>query len=325
MTPTTPALDPADLEALRGPLTGYCYRMLGSAADTDDAVQETLFRALRALDTFDPTRARLTTWVHRIATNVCLDQLRAAPRRMLFAAAPDSDGQLGEPLPAEHWIEPMPGRRLQLGLDPAAHAVHRDAVRLAVLAAFQWLPPRQRATLILRDVLAFSAAETAAILDTTVASVTSALQRARATIGAHRFEQVDAADPRDPTQQALVQRYVDAFEAHDVTALTAVLRDDARLSMPPFAWQVIGGERIAATITSTPDCAADRLVPTDVNGGPGLGQYRPDAKGVLRPFALVSLDLAGDRVAGITTFLDCTHRFGEFGLPELLERSGTDR
>ncbi len=310
------------IEALRTPLTRYCYRLLGSAADTDDAVQETLIRASRHAVRYDPARARLTTWVHRIATNVCIDMLRGAKRRALvmdLRSAADG-GELGPPLPPERWIEPMPDRRLFGTDEPEAAALERETVRLAFIALLQRLAPRQRAVLILRDILGFSARETAEILDATVPAVNSALQRARATLNADRPEVSDALDPGDAEQRELLRRYVTAFESHDVTAMTALLREDAVASMPPFAWLLHGGDRIAALIASSDSCAGARLVPTSLNGAPGFGQYRPDVEGLLRPFALVLVEPRGGRIARITTFLDTTGRFKEFGLPELLDR-----
>lgn len=310
-----------DLETLRAPLTGYCYRMLGAAADTDDAVQETLIRAARKLDTFDPTRARLTTWVHRIATNVCIDMLRGASRRALatdMGPAVESP-DMGMPQPPDRFVEPMPDHRLFGGVDPGKAVVDRESVRLAFIAALQRLSPKQRATLVLRDVLAFSAQETADILDSTVTSVNSALQRGRAELDANRPEPAEVLDPSDPKQRQLVRRYVAAFESHDVAALTTLLREDAISSMPPFAWWLSGASRIAAIMTASDACHRDRLIPTVINGSPGFGQYRPDSDDVLRPFALIALELRQDRIAHIITFLGTDSRFPEFGLPETLE------
>lgn len=309
-----------ELEALRIPLTGYCYRLLGSAADTDDAVQETLIRAADRADRFDPGRARLTTWVHQIATNVCLDMLRGARRRALaMDLGPAADGTgLGVPLSADHWVDPMPDARLFATVDPAELVVERETVRLAFIALLQRLPPRQRAVLVLRDVLAFSARESAEILGTSVAAVNSALQRARTTLADARPEPAEVLDPDDRAQQELLRRYVAAFESHDVEEMTAVLRDDAVTSMPPFAWWLRGGATIATLATSSEACAADRLAPTAINGAPGFGQYRPGADGVLRPFALLLVEVRQMRVAQTVTFLGTADRFAEFGLPDEL-------
>ncbi|GAA5123895.1 RNA polymerase subunit sigma-70 [Pseudonocardia adelaidensis] len=311
-----------DLEALRVPLTGFCYRMLGSAADTDDAVQETLARAYRHLASFDPARGRLSTWVYRIAGNVCIDMLRGARRRALAVdmGPAAENGDLGAPLPAFRFVEPMPDARLFGVTDPAEQVVGRETVRLAFLAALQRLSPRQRAALVLREVLAFSAQETAEILESTPASVNSAVQRARATLAADPPEPADVLDPHDAQQRELLDRYVAAFQAHDVDALARLLREDAASSMPPFAWWLSGASRIAAAMAASDACAGDRLVPTAINGSPGFGQYRPGPDGALRPFALILLELRGGRVAHIVTFLGTAGRFTEFGLPERLPR-----
>lgn len=307
-----------DLEAHRGPLTGYCYRMLGSVADTDDAVQETLVRALRHLSSYDEERARLTTWLHRIATNICIDMLRAAQRRALsMDLGPASDfGDLGTPLSPDLFVEPMPDSRLFGVSDPADRVIDRESVRLAFIAALQRLAPRQRAALVLRDVLAFSAKETAEILETTPASVNSALQRARATLAADPPARSDAFDAENAQQRDLLDRYVLAFESHDLDLLTRLLHEDVISSMPPFAWWVIGADRIATAMTASEACTDDRLIPTIINGSPGFGQYRPDEHGVLRPFAVTLVELRHNRVSHICTFLGSGTRFAEFGLPE---------
>ncbi|TDC50797.1 sigma-70 family RNA polymerase sigma factor [Actinomadura sp. KC345] len=309
------------LEALRVPLTGYCYRLLGSAADTDDAVQETLIRAAARRDQYDPGRARLSTWVHRIATNVCVDMLRAAKRRALVmdvGAAAAQSPDLGAPLPPEAWVEPMPDSRLTEGRDLGEVVLGRESVRLAFVAALQHLAPRQRAVLVLRDVLVFTAQETAEILGTTVPAVNSALRRARASLDAHRPDPSDLYDPEDAGQRDLLRRYVTAFESHDVAGLTAVIREDAVASMPPFPWRLEGGQAIAAAIGTSDSCAGARLVPCRINGAPGFGQYRPGDDGVLRPFALVSVDMRDERITRLVTFLGTRHRFAEFGLPASL-------
>lgn len=309
----------AELEALRRPLTAYAYRMMGASSESDDAAQETILRAHRHLDRFDPGRGSLRTWVFRIATNVCLDLLRGTARRALsMDLGPASAGcPLGPPRRADHFVEPMPGSRLLSAADPAELVVERETVRLAFVAALQHLPPRQRATLILRDVLRFSAAETAVLLQTSPAAVNSALIRARETLDRHRPSPADPFDPADAEQRALLERYVAAFEAHDVDALTAVLRDDATTSMPPFAWWVRGGARIAGLVAQG-GCAGARLVPTVINGSAGFGQYRPAGDGSVRPFALVLVELRDGRVADSVTFLGSGDRFAEFGLPDLL-------
>ena len=311
-----------DLEALRVPLTGYCYRLLGSSADTDDAVQETLIRAWSKRDRYDPDRAGLGTWVHRIATNVCIDTLRVSKRRALTVDVGSTVSQgadLGAPLPSDTWLEPMPDSRLIAAQDPAEVVLQRESVRLAFVGALQHLAPRQRAVLVLRDVLAFTAQETAEILDATVPSVNSALQRARASLERDRPDPFDIDDPEDAGQRDLLRRYVAAFEAHDIAGLKAVLREDAVASMPPFAWRLAGAGTIAEITGASDSCAGARLVPCRINGAQGFGQYRPGEDNVLRPFALVAIEIRDGRIARIVTFLGTQHRFREFGLPDSLQ------
>ncbi|NNG96643.1 RNA polymerase subunit sigma-70 [Gordonia araii] len=308
------------LESLRIPLTGYCYRMLGGAGETEDAVQETLLRAFRQFDSYDADRARLTTWIHRIAHNVCVDILRSAQRR----ASPMDLSVLGEgasanafddPVPPGTFVDPMPSARLLTGSDPAARVVAKESIRLAFVAALQTLTPRQRAVLILRDVLAFSALETAQILDVSTASVNSALQRARAELAA---TSTSSRGLSDEEIASLADRYARAFETHDVDGLIAVLHEDATTSMPPFRWWLRGGVTIATLMGRSEACAHDRLIGIDVNGQPGFGQFRPDDDGVLRPFALIALEFRDGRIGHSTTFFGTEARFAEFGLPDQL-------
>jgi RNA polymerase sigma-70 factor (ECF subfamily) len=310
-----------DLEALRVPLAGFCYRLLGSSADTDDAVQETLIRASTRRDQYDPGRGRLSTWVHAIATNVCLDMLRSAKRRALvvdLAQATGEGEELGAPLAAGVWLDPMPDSRLIATRDPGEVVLERESVRLAFVAALQYLPPRQRAVLVLRDVLAFTAQETAEILGTTAGSVNSALQRARALLRSRRPDPSALGDLAGAGQRDLLRRYVTAFEAHDVEGLKAILRADAVASMPPFAWRLAGGEAIARAVGASDFCAGARLVPCRMNGAWGFGQYRPGDDGLLRPFALVAVEIGGGKVSRLVTFLGTEPRFAEFGLPDTL-------
>ncbi|TDD46533.1 sigma-70 family RNA polymerase sigma factor [Nonomuraea terrae] len=311
------------LESLRGPLTGYCYRILGSSSEVDDAVQETMVRALRAIEGYDPDRAGLSTWVHRIATNVCLDMMRSAERRALpWDMGPASSGNtdIGVPLPAARWVEPLADSRLMGTVDPASLAMRHETLRLAFITALQWLPPRQRVVLVLRDVLGFTAAEAADVMETSVAAANSALQRARATLEKHRPHPTDVPELDNVTQRDLLQRYVQAFQTHDVHELVAVLAHDARSGMPPFLWWLDGPAHIAAAMAGSDACAEDRLLlGGSANGCWTLGQYRPDQNGVLMPFALLVLELRDGRISEIATFLGHGDRFGEFGLPELLE------
>lgn len=281
--------------------SGYCYRLLGSSGDTDDAVQETLIRASSRLDQYDPSRGRLSTWVHGIATNVCIDMLRSAKRRALVVNLDESvvPGEgLGTPFPPDRWLEPMPDARLIAARDPAEVMLERESVRLAFLVALQCLAPRQRAVLVLRDVLAFTAQETAQILGTTVVSVNSALQRARASLADRRSDPSGIADPEGAGQRDLLRRYVTAFEAHDIAGLTAILREDAVASMPPFGWRLTGAEAIAATMGASESCAGARLIPCRMNGAQGFGQYRPGDDSVLCPFALVAVQIRDGVMAG---------------------------
>ncbi|ABC82893.1 RNA polymerase, sigma subunit, ECF family [Anaeromyxobacter dehalogenans 2CP-C] len=304
------------LEAHRAALTGHCYRMLGSAAEADDAVQETLVRAWRSLDRFEG-RSSLRTWLYRIATRVCLDALEDRARR----ARPMDLGPAGtvadplEALPGERWIEPIPDvQALPADADPAERALLRESIRLAFVAALQQLPPRQRAALLLADVLGWSAAEIAGDLDTSVAAVNSMLQRARATLPAR--------DPSGPgaalsqAEAALLERYVEAFERFDVAALTATLREDACFSMPPFSLWLRGRDAVAAWLTGPgAECRGSRLVPTAASGLPAFAQYRSAGPGLHRPWALLVLEPSPGGIAGWTAFLDTATLFPRFGLP----------
>ncbi len=288
------------LEAMRTELVGYAYRMLGSAAEAEDAAQETVVRAWRHAGRYDESRASLRTWVYRIATNVCVDMLRGAARRArpVDLGPPASDGDLGPPLAETVWVQPIADQRaIPATADPAEHAVLRESIRLAFVAALQHLPPRQRAVLILRDVLAWRADEVATLLDTSVASVTSALQRARSTMDAL---DVPPPAPLDDEARALVERYCAAFERHDVEAMVSLLHADATLSMPPFVWWRRGRDRIGATLRSGGgSCDGARLVPAGaVNGSPAVWQIRASG-----PFALMVFEISAGLITGITTFL----------------------
>ncbi|WP_276615411.1 sigma-70 family RNA polymerase sigma factor [Nonomuraea basaltis] len=286
----TEVVDSTDLERHRIELTGYCYRMLGSGFEAEDAVQETFVRAWR---TYDPGRGPLRPWLFHLATNICLDMLRGPQRRArAMDLVPDAipGAGLGEPLPPNRWIQPIPDARV---LDPAEVSVTRETIRLAFVAALQHLPPRQRAVLLLRDVLKWTAAETATLLGTSVTSVNSALQRARAKLPA-----IGAADAA--VDEDLLARYVSAFERYDVAALVELLHEDATSSMPPFTWWLRGREHIRAVmLAADAPCDGSRLLPTRANGCPAFGQYLNG-----EPFALVVLDVGGGRITGVTTYLD---------------------
>jgi len=310
----------ARLEAHRVELTGYCYRILGSAFEAEDAVQETFIRAWRAYDRFEG-RAALRSWLYKIATNVCFDMKRASQRRARpidINAAVTADTALGTPLPESSWIEPVPDdRAIASGGDPADVAVARESIKLAFVAALQHLPPRQRAVLILREVLRWKADEVAELLDTSVASVNSALQRARATLATKDLVEADPTPAElDDEQQALLGRYVAAFEQYDMDALTSLLNEDARWSMPPYElWLRTHRDIVDWCLGPGHACRGSRLLPVRVNGAPGFAQYKPDPDGGLAPWSLQVLELDGDRIAGITFFLDTERFFPMFGLP----------
>jgi RNA polymerase sigma-70 factor (ECF subfamily) len=311
------------LEDYRSELTGYCYRMLGSTFDAEDAVQETLVRAWRALDRFEG-RAALRSWLYRIATNVCLDMLNGRQRRarpMDLGPASTADTTLGPALSEAAWVEPIPDAIVvPSGGDPADVAVARESIRLAFVAALQRLPPRQRAVLILREVLRWRANEVADLLDTTVASVNSALQRARATLAAVT-EDDEPAEPLDAEHEALLARYVEAFERYDMDSLTALLRQDASWNMPPYElWLQTNEDIVAWCLGPGIGCRGSRLVPTMANGRPAFGQYKPSPDGGLEPWSLQVLETSGGRISGITFFLDTARFFPKFGLPDRLDR-----
>ncbi len=317
-----PAPRPTELEAQleqhRSALTGYCYRMLGSAFEAEDAVQETMLRAWRSYDRFEG-RAALKSWLYRIATNVCLTMLESRGRRarpMDLGPAGTVDGALGT-LPEATWLEPIPDSRvLPDDGDPAEVALARETLRLAFVAALQHLPARQRAVLILREVLRWKASEVAELLDTSVASVNSALQRARATLDSSDIAAGDSA--LDADGRALLERYVAAFEEYDIDALVALLHEDAMLSMPPFDLWLQGSSVLRDWFLGTGiGCRGSRLVPATANGMPAFGQYRCSGPhGSFEPWALQVLDISGGRVVAINSFLDTARLFGLFGLPQ---------
>lgn len=317
--------DFGDLERHRRELTGYCYRMLGSPFEAEDAVQDTLLRAWRSRERFEG-RASLRSWLYRIATNVCLDMLSGRERRarpMDLGPARSPDGPIGEILPEVTWIEPVPdGLVVAEDGDPAAVAESRETIRLAFVAALQHLPPRQRAVLILREVLHWKAAEVADLLDTTVASVNSALQRARATLEAADFHGLASGASLGERERELLARYVDAFERYDIDALTALIHEDATQSMPPYELWLSGREHIFGWWFGPGiACRGSRVVPTvAANGLPAFGQYKPSATGAgYEPWALQVLRLEHGRVAELTFFLGTETLFPLFGLPARLD------
>jgi RNA polymerase sigma-70 factor, ECF subfamily len=313
------------LEQHRAELTAYCYRMLGSPFEAEDAVQDTLVRAWRSFDRFEG-RAAIRSWLYRIATNVCFDMLNGRERRarpMDLGPAWNPDGPIGRTLPEVTWIEPVPdGLAVPAEGDPAEVAVSRETIRLAFVAALQHLPPRQRAVLILCEVLRWKATEVAELLDTTVASVNSALQRARATLEASDVSSTDPAPAMDESQRELLMRYVEAFERYDMDALTSLIQEDATQSMPPYELWLSGRENILRWwVGPGAGCRGSRVIPTvTANGSPAFGQYKPSDSGSgYDPWALQVLEFADGRIVELTFFLDTERVFPLFGLPARLE------
>jgi RNA polymerase sigma-70 factor (ECF subfamily) len=310
--------DVTALEQYRSELTGYCYRMLGSPFDADDAVQETLVRAWQAYDRFEG-RSSVRSWLYRIATNVCFDSLRAGGRRAMpmdLSSPVPATTVPGDPLPEATWIGPMTDEAVGLSADPADRAVLQDSVRLAFVAALQHLPSRQRAVLLLREVLAWSAADVAELLGTTVASVNSALQRARATMGELDTGSGVSAYELGDAERALLARYVQAFEAYDVDALVRLLHEDASLSMPPLPLWLRGVEDLRGWYLGHGiGCRGSKLVPLAVNASPAFAQYRPDPEGGHRAWAVQVLEITDGRVRHVHNFLQ------DFG-GDIFERLG---
>jgi RNA polymerase sigma-70 factor (ECF subfamily) len=302
----------AQLEEHRRELTAYCYRMLASPFEAEDAVQETMIRAWRGYKGFEG-RAALRSWLYRIATNVCLDLLNGRERR----PRPMDLGPAGAPvieslnIPEDvAWLQPLP--------TPEEAALESESLRLAFVAALQHLPPRQRATLILAEVLRWQATEIAELLETSVASVNSALQRARATIATH---DMTASEPLGAEESALLERYVQAFEDYDIDALTALIQEDATQSMPPFdLW--LKGRADILTWWFGPGiaCKGSKVIPAgSANGCPAYGQYKPAEDGGYEPWALQVVELSGGKIGEFTFFLDTDVLFPLFGLPPRLE------
>ena len=310
------------LESHRRELTGYCYRMLGSGSEAEDAVQETMIRAWRAADRLD-AREALRAWLYRIAHNVCLDMLKGSQRRarpMDLGPSSTAATTLGPPLVEQTWVMPIQDSRvLPTEGDPAEMAAAKETIKLAFVAALQVLPPKQRAVLILREVLRWQASEVAELLGTSVASVNSAMQRARATIEASDIDasttptDVDGDEERD-----LLARYVDAFESYDVSAFVALLSEDAQFSMPPYDLWLTGRDDIFSWwVGPGAGCRGSRVIPTvAANGAPAFGQYKPSDTGDgYEPWALQVLEIKGGRIVEFTFFLDTKTVFPLFGLP----------
>ena len=315
------ALSPTQLETYRRELTAYCYRMLGSGSDAEDAVQETMVRAWRAAESFEG-RSSVRSWLYRIATNVCLDALRGQQRRArpmeLGSPRPPVESSLEGVLPEGSWVSPIADDRvLPPEADPAEVAVERESIRLAFVAALQHLPARQRAALILCEVLRWRASEVAELLDTSVPAVNSALQRARATLAT-----VDCGPPLgdlDDDQRELLGRYVEAFERYDVERLVSLLREDAIQTMPPYVMWLRGAEDIGRWMLGPGSgCRGSVLLPVDANGTRAYAQYRVDPDGGHRPWALQVIEVSGGLISGIHSFLDTERVFPAFGLPDHL-------
>jgi RNA polymerase sigma-70 factor (ECF subfamily) len=318
-TAVSSATDLGELEQYRSQLTSYCYRMLGSPFDAEDAVQDALVRAWRSRDRFEG-RAAVRSWLYRIATNVCIDMIKSRQRRI----RPMALGPAQEPVeknlnirPEATWLEPIPIELVAPDPDPADVAVERESIRLALVAALQHLPARQRAVLILREVLRWEASEVAQLLDTTVQSVNGALQRARATLAKSNLSATDPAPRLSDSDRAMLERYVSAFERYDLSALTTLIREDATQSMPPYDMWLSGRDDIM-TWWFGPGigCQGSRVLPAiSANGMPTFAQYKIDPNGGFSPWALQVLELKDGRIAEFTFFLDTAHLFPLFGMP----------
>ena len=309
-------------ETHRRELTGYCYRMLGGRSEAEDAVQETMIRAWRSIDGFEG-RSSLRSWLYRIAHRVCIDMHRSPQRRArpmeMGPSTATADVVLGEPLADSHWIQPIADHRvMDVSGDPADVAAGRESIRLAFVAALQHLPAKQRSVLILCEVLKWQATEVALLLDTTVASVNSALQRARATLAGLESEQLDPVV--DPQHERLLAQYVEAFERYDIDALVTLLRDDVVLSMPPYDLWLQGADDLAAWFLGQGiGCRGARRVPVSINGTAGFGNYRLTHPGLWEPFGIQLIDVADGKIVGHHNYL-YPEWFADFDLPDHLER-----
>jgi RNA polymerase sigma-70 factor (ECF subfamily) len=318
----TPSAAELGFEEHRTELRAYCYRMLGSAFEADDAVQETLVRAWRSFGTFEG-RSSLRSWLYRIASNVCFDMLKGRQRRAMpidVTEVGHADVPVHPPISEANWIGPIPdGRVMGASGDPAEEAVTRESVRLAFVAALQHLPPRQRAVLILREVLRWKADEVAELLETTVVSVNSALQRARATLADCDVSIDAAAPPIDAAAQELLARYVDAFERFDIDSLVALLHEDATMSMPPYPLWLRGADELGVWLRGQGSgCCGSRFAPVSVNGTPGFAQWRVDPDGGFMAWAIHVPELSEGRISSLDFFVDA-RLFPLFDLPVHLD------
>lgn len=318
-------LERSEYQRLTRELTGYCYRMLGSPFDAEDAVQETMVRAWRDHEHFEG-RSSLRTWLYRIATNVCIDMLRSRGRRVVpMDMRPPSrvdDVHAMSMLPEHEWVLPVPGSWVEADDDPVQRVIARETVRLAFVAAIQRLTPRQRAVLILRDVLKFSAAESADLLGTTVASANSALQRARVAVpgpGAGEATATDEATVGEDDDRALLDEYVSAFEAYDMARLTTLLRSDATQQMPPFDLWLRGRDQMLAFwVGPGAGCRGSRLLPTSANGCAAFAAYRSDHQGGHKPFSIQVVETSGGLISAMHFFVMMPKLFEVFGMPPSL-------
>jgi RNA polymerase sigma-70 factor (ECF subfamily) len=317
---------PSDLEPFRRELTGFCYRMLGSGFEAEDAVQETMLRAWRNAEKFEG-RSSVRSWLYRIATNVCIDMHRHVQRRAqpmeMGPSSPPVESHLGPTLSEATWVTPISDSQVAPeSADPAEVAQYRETIRLAFITALQHLPARQRAALILCEVLRWPVSEVAELLDTSVPAINSALQRARATL--RSVPSMSQPDSLDRADTELLARYVDAFERYDIERLVTLLREDAVQSMPPFAMWIQGAANIGRWMVEPgpSECRGSRLVATSANGCPAFAQYRRDPLGGFLPWALQVLEISGGHITAMTFFLsvmDPERLFPAFGLPLHLE------
>ena len=311
-----------ELETYRRELTGYCYRMLGSGSEAEDAVQETLLRAWRKHDTFEG-RASLRSWLYRIATNVCLDMLQGSQRRarpMDLSSPVTADTALDAGLPEESWVMPIADSRvIATAGDPAQLTAERETIRLAFVAALQHLPPKQRAVLILREVLRWKADEVAELLETSTASVNSALQRARATLDAASPD-ADSTGGVAEEDEDLLARYVDAFERYDITSLVALIHEDATFSMPPWRLWLRGPEDVGKWMLGPGiGCENSKVAVMRANGRPAIATWKPAGPGVWEAWSIAIFDFAGGKITAIHNFIFPERLFPEFGLPTRIE------
>ena len=322
----TPAELEQELESYRRELTGYCYRMLGSGFEAEDAVQETFVRAWRKFDEFEG-RSALRSWVYSIATNVCLDMLKTPQRRALpvdMSPAGTAESQLGAPLLESAWVMPVADAAVipEAG-DPAELAAQRETLKLAFVAALQHLPPRQRAVLILREVLRWQASEVAELLDMSVASVNSALQRARATVDQLELDAGTSSAAVDGEEnQELLARYVDCFERYDIDNLVALIADDAEFTMPPFPLWLRGTDEIAKFyVGQGAGCEGSRMIATRANGSAAFAAYKPAGEGVYEPWALQVIETRDGKITGLHHWIPpfAEQLFDQFGFPPRLE------